>query len=181
MPATGMGHDVRPAASFSALVRSAIAAADAPLADWIAPVIVPGGNPVVAVPGQMPTSPPEMDVAPVFVIAEPASTAKVAADPRLTVRSVQLLNDELGEADAATDVNVDADAATEGDAAARTDVDGDADLAVDEAEDTDTTADVDGDAADEVDTDATIDVDADAADEVDTDATFDVDADAVAA
>ena len=96
-----------------------MAAAEAPLADWNAPVMVPGGNPVTADPGETPTSPPEMAVAPVFVIAEPASTAYKPADPRLTALCVQLsvefpmklLVDGTGFTDGAgdgvVDVNVD--------------------------------------------------------------------------
>ncbi len=47
----------------------------------VTPLTVPGGNPVIAVPGLAPRS-PVRTVAPVLVTAEPPRTAKVAADPR---------------------------------------------------------------------------------------------------
>src|ERR1019366_1349254 len=48
-----------------------------------APVIVPGGNPVTAVPELTPRSPVTV-VCPVLVTVEPARTAKLAADSKLT-------------------------------------------------------------------------------------------------
>ncbi|WP_246507059.1 hypothetical protein [Actinocrinis puniceicyclus] len=46
-------------------------------------VTMPGGNPVIAVPGLTPRS-PLIWLAPVLVTAEPANTAKLAAVPRST-------------------------------------------------------------------------------------------------
>src|SRR5687768_13604610 len=43
---------------------------------------IPGGNPLTAVPGLTPTFPPSMMDGPVFVTAEPASTAKFPAVPK---------------------------------------------------------------------------------------------------
>ncbi len=62
-----------------------MADAEAPSAEWMdpPPEIVPGGNPVTALPGDTPRS-PVTTVGPVLVTVEPASTAKDAADPRLT-------------------------------------------------------------------------------------------------
>jgi hypothetical protein len=66
-------------------MRSFSASSAGPLATLVVPEdCVPGGNPVIEVPGEIPMSPP-ITVAPVFVIALPASTAKVDAVPRLTV------------------------------------------------------------------------------------------------
>jgi hypothetical protein len=74
----------RPEASRNAVVRSSLA--------WrtigsgskcCTPFTVPGGNPVVAVPGLTPRS-PLMLVGPVLVTVEPARIAKVAADRRFT-------------------------------------------------------------------------------------------------
>src|SRR5579872_3019386 len=48
------------------------------------PITVPGGNPVIAVPGLIPMSPVTW-VAPVLVTVEPARTAKSPAAPRATV------------------------------------------------------------------------------------------------
>ncbi len=50
----------------------------------MAPVTMPGGNPVIAVPGLTPRS-PLMTLAPVLVTALPASTPKLPAVPRPTV------------------------------------------------------------------------------------------------
>ncbi len=48
----------------------------------VPPVTVPGGKPVIAVPGLTPKLPISV-VGPVFVTVEPASTAKLAAVPKL--------------------------------------------------------------------------------------------------
>jgi hypothetical protein len=77
-----IGHSVRPAASLYAVVKSASACA-ATGSTCRVPVIVPGGNPVTAVPGLTPIS-PVTAVAPLLVTVEPARTAKFAADSTLT-------------------------------------------------------------------------------------------------
>src|SRR3569623_217221 len=83
LPATGVAHRVRPAASLYAVVRSdsAVAAVGSP-ACWV-PTSVPGGKPVTAVLGLTPRS-PVTEVGPVFVTVEPASTAKFPAVPIAT-------------------------------------------------------------------------------------------------
>src|SRR6185503_5207794 len=82
-PATVIAPTVRPAASLYAVVKSNCAWAAAASLVWIVPLIVPGGNPVTAVPGLKPRSPSTV-VAPVLVTVEAARTAKVDADPRGT-------------------------------------------------------------------------------------------------
>src|ERR1051326_2622040 len=74
---------VRPAASLYAVVRSPWAWAAAASATCNVPLIVPGGNPVTAVPGLKPKFPLTV-VAPVLVTVEAARTANVLADPRAT-------------------------------------------------------------------------------------------------
>src|SRR4051812_8331065 len=88
LPATVIGHSVRPAASLYAVVRSAFARADAESPACIAPVIWPGGKPTTAVPGLTPRS-PVIDEAPVFVTVEPASTANGLALPSTTAAWLQ--------------------------------------------------------------------------------------------
>jgi hypothetical protein len=79
-----MPDELRPAASTYAVVRSDCAPPATPSAAWMAPDTIPGGNPVTAVPGLTPRSPP-MKVAPVFVTVVPARTPKLLAVPRFTV------------------------------------------------------------------------------------------------
>jgi hypothetical protein len=71
--------------------RSVIARIAVASLAWIVPSeIVPGGNPVTAVPGDTPTLAPAlplMTVDPVFVTVDPAKIAKFAVDPRFTVAS----------------------------------------------------------------------------------------------
>src|ERR1041385_5640373 len=74
---------VRPAASLYAGVGSSCAWAAAASAAWTVPLTIPGGNPVTAVPGLNPRSPPTV-VPPVLVTVEAARTAKLAAVPRAT-------------------------------------------------------------------------------------------------
>src|ERR1041385_8795658 len=74
---------VRPAASLYAVVRSAWAWAAAASAAWSVPLIIPGGNPVTAVPGLSPRSAPTV-VPPVLVTVEAPRTAKLPAVPRAT-------------------------------------------------------------------------------------------------
>lgn len=52
-------------------------------ANWAPLLNTPGGNPVMAVPGETPTFPAIVEV-PVLVTVWPAKTAKEAAVPRLT-------------------------------------------------------------------------------------------------
>ena len=76
---------VRPAASVDAVPSAFSARSAVPSATWVVPEdCIPGGNPVIEVPGEIPMSPPIV-VAPVLVMALPANTAKVEAVPRLTV------------------------------------------------------------------------------------------------
>jgi hypothetical protein len=76
---------VRPAATPYALPRSAFAwvVAESTLL-WIVPVTIPAVMPVIAGVGSEPTS-PVIALVPVFVIAEPARSAKFAAVPRSIV------------------------------------------------------------------------------------------------
>jgi hypothetical protein len=60
-----------------------MAVADVASPAWIAPVKVPGGKPVTAVPGLTPRSPVRA-VAPVPVSVEPARTTNAPAPPRAT-------------------------------------------------------------------------------------------------
>src|SRR6185503_5170136 len=83
LPATVIAPTVRPAASLYAAVRSSCAWAAVGSAAWIAPLTMPGGNPVTAVPGLSPRSPLTM-LKPVLVTVEPPRTANVAADPSTT-------------------------------------------------------------------------------------------------
>ncbi len=72
-----------PAATLYAVVRSAFACwATASFAWIVPPTTVPGGNPVIAVPGATPRSPLRM-LGPVFVTVEPARTTNESAVPRL--------------------------------------------------------------------------------------------------
>jgi hypothetical protein len=74
---------LRPAASLYAVVRSDWAPAATASAECTAPFTMPGGNPVIAVPGLTPRSPLTM-LGPVLVTVDPASTAKLPAVPRPT-------------------------------------------------------------------------------------------------
>jgi len=67
-----------------AVVKSLLACAATASASWMTPLLtVPGGNPVIAVPGLTPRS-PLIVLGPVLVTVDPASTAKLAAVPRPT-------------------------------------------------------------------------------------------------
>jgi len=66
---------VRRAASLNAAVKSSLPCVDKLVLIWIVPTNIPGGNPPQDVPGLNPIS-PVIDVAPVFVMAEPAIIAK---------------------------------------------------------------------------------------------------------
>src|SRR5207253_11114904 len=83
LPATVIAPTVRPAALLYAVVKASCAWAAAGSPAWIAPLTIPGGNPVTAVPGLSPRSPLTV-VAPVLVTVEPARTANVLAAPRAT-------------------------------------------------------------------------------------------------
>jgi hypothetical protein len=74
---------LRPAASLYAVVRSSWACAATASALCVAPVTMPGGNPVTAVPGLTPRS-PVMTLGPVLVTVVPARTPKLPAVPRPT-------------------------------------------------------------------------------------------------
>jgi hypothetical protein len=74
---------LRPAASLYAVVRSDWATTATASAECTAPFTVPGGNPVIAVPGLTPRS-PLIVLGPVLVTVDPASTAKLPAVPRPT-------------------------------------------------------------------------------------------------
>ncbi len=71
------------AASLKAMVRSDWACWATASVLWIVPFTMPGGKPVMEVPGKSPRLPLMTD-GPVFVTVEPASTAKLAVVPRLT-------------------------------------------------------------------------------------------------
>ncbi len=71
----------RPAISLYAVVTSLCACKATASAAWVAPFTVPGGKPVIAVPGLTPRSPVSV-VGPVLVTVEPPSTAKLSAVPR---------------------------------------------------------------------------------------------------
>ena len=73
----------RPMASMYAVVKSDWAPAATPSAEWVTPVTMPGGNPVTAVPGLTPRSPP-IKLGPVLVTVVPARTPKLPAVPRFT-------------------------------------------------------------------------------------------------
>ncbi len=74
---------VCPLAALKAVTKSVLAcAADASAICWL-PLTVPGGKPVRDVPGDSPKSPLTI-VAPVLVIVEPPSMAKLSAEPKLT-------------------------------------------------------------------------------------------------
>jgi hypothetical protein len=75
---------LRPAASLYAVVRSDSAPPATASSSWTAPLSIPGGNPVIAVPGLTPRS-PLMMLGPVLVTALAARTSKLLALPRLTV------------------------------------------------------------------------------------------------
>ena len=77
---------VRPAASTYAAVSDVWADCAAALPALVAPRSVPGGKPVIAVPGATPRSPCKTDE-PVLVTVEPASTEYGVADPRSTERA----------------------------------------------------------------------------------------------
>src|SRR6185369_11338016 len=82
-PAIG-APQTRVAASVYAAVRSDCACCAAGVAECRKPepgAMLPGGNPVIAVPGHTPTL-PVTTVGPVLVTAEPARTPKLAAVPR---------------------------------------------------------------------------------------------------
>src|SRR5438105_10633063 len=83
LPAIVIAPTVRPAALLYAVVKASCAWAAAGSPAWIAPLTIPGGNPVTAVPGLSPRSPLTL-VAPVLVTVEPARTANVVAAPRAT-------------------------------------------------------------------------------------------------
>jgi hypothetical protein len=74
---------VRPAASLYAAVKSVCAWSATASALCCTPFTVPGGNPVIAVPGLTPKS-PLMTLGPVLVTVVPARTAKLLAVPRST-------------------------------------------------------------------------------------------------
>jgi hypothetical protein len=74
---------VRPAASLYAVVRSDCAPAATPSVWCTVPLTMPGGNPVIALPGLTPRSPLSRLV-PVLVTVLPARTAKLLAVPRFT-------------------------------------------------------------------------------------------------
>src|SRR5580700_1026200 len=76
----------RPARALYAVVRSICAWLAAAFLLLMVPggVTLPGGKPVIEVPGETPTS-PSMTLKPVLVTAEPASTAKGVALPRVMV------------------------------------------------------------------------------------------------
>src|SRR5579863_6446598 len=78
-----MGLSVRPIASLYAVVKSSLACRAMPSSTCTFPWITPGGKPVIALPGEIPTSPTIL-VGPVFVTVEPARTAKRAALRRST-------------------------------------------------------------------------------------------------
>jgi len=71
------------AASLYAAVKSSLAWAAIESVKCCVPITIPGGNPVTAEPGLNPRSPLTV-VLLVLVTVEPASTAKVVADPRVT-------------------------------------------------------------------------------------------------
>ncbi len=75
--------ELRPAASLYAVVKSDWAPAATPSAECTAPVTMPGGNPVTAVPGLTPRSPLTL-VWLVLVTVLPARTPKLLAVPRPT-------------------------------------------------------------------------------------------------
>ena len=77
----------RPAALLYAVVKSCCAFKAFASASWIAPITIPGGNPVTAVPGSSPKA-PLIIVGPEFVTVDDASTAKAAAVPRGTVATI---------------------------------------------------------------------------------------------
>src|SRR2546421_12888875 len=81
LPAIVIAPTVRPAALLYAVVKASCAWAAAGSPAWIAPLTIPGRNPVTAVPGLSPRSPLTL-VAPVLVTVEPARTANVVAAPR---------------------------------------------------------------------------------------------------
>jgi len=83
LPATLIGLRVRPMASLYALVKSSLACRAMGSAVYNRPRITPGGNPVIALPGESPTLPTTL-VGPVFVTVEPARIAKGAALRRST-------------------------------------------------------------------------------------------------
>ena len=90
-----VGEQSRPAASLYAVVKCDWACAATPSAEWVVPLTtIPGGNPVIAVPGLTPRS-PFTTVGPVLVTVVPASTAKLAVVPRPTgasaARDVELI------------------------------------------------------------------------------------------
>jgi len=70
-------------AALYAFNASAWAAAAAEVPACMFPLSMPGGNPVIAVPGETPRS-PLMIVIPVLVTVVAPRTPKVAADPRLS-------------------------------------------------------------------------------------------------
>jgi hypothetical protein len=74
---------VRPAASLYAVVKSDWAPAATPSVWCTVPFTMPGGNPVIALPGLTPRS-PLRTLGPVLVTVLPASTAKLLAVPRPT-------------------------------------------------------------------------------------------------
>ena len=77
-------NGVRDAASMYAAVKSRCAPNAEASAVWVTPDDwIPGGKPVIAVPGERPMSPVITDE-PVLVMALPANTAKVEAVPRFT-------------------------------------------------------------------------------------------------
>jgi hypothetical protein len=74
---------VRPAASLYAVVKSDSAPAATPSVWCTVPFTIPGGKPVIALPGLTPRSPLRM-LGPVLVTVVPANTAKLLAVPRPT-------------------------------------------------------------------------------------------------
>jgi hypothetical protein len=78
-----------PAALLYAVVRSVCAWSATASAAWMVPPTVPGGKPVIAVPGLTPRSPPSV-VAPVFVTVCPPRTEKLLAVPMGTAVAAAL-------------------------------------------------------------------------------------------
>ena len=84
-PMAGVKAPTRAAALSYAIPTAASPAWAVGSLTWIAPLTVPGGNPVIEVPGHSPTSPVTVVGVEVLVIVAAASTAKLAAAPRGTV------------------------------------------------------------------------------------------------